>query len=139
MSAADVHRRWIEAVNNHDATAAATLYAPNAVVRDPAYQNPLEGREAIQKDFEDFFRAFPDLQFTVRTTIEADGSLASDGAFSGTHQGSLVTDAGEIPPTGKRIESPGAGFWRLDGQGRILEDRRYYDLAGLLSQIGVLN
>jgi hypothetical protein len=27
---------------------------------------------------------------------------------------------------------------RLDGQGRVAEERRYYDLAGVMSQLGLM-
>jgi steroid delta-isomerase-like uncharacterized protein len=137
MSAPEITRQWVEAVNAHDAHAAADLYAPNAVVHDPSYPEPLEGRDAIRQDFESFFRAFPDLRFDIRQTI-SDGAInATDGSFSGTHRGPLPTPSGEIPPSGRRMELGGAGFTRLDGQGRILEEHRYYDLAGLLAQLEV--
>jgi steroid delta-isomerase-like uncharacterized protein len=137
MSALQVFRDWIEAMNRHDAAAFAALYAPNAVVRDPAYPEPLEGRDAIQADVEAFLRAFPDLHATAGTQIEGDGRLAVETGFTATHQGPLIGPSGEIPPTGRRVEFKTAGFSRLDGQGRILEENRYYDFAGLLTQLEV--
>jgi steroid delta-isomerase-like uncharacterized protein len=134
--AAEVTRQWNEAFNRHDPAAFAALYAPNAVVRDPSYREPLEGRGAVQGDIEAFLRAFPDVRVTHTTTIEADGQHAVEAVFVATHQGPLVTDDGEIPASGNRMEMHAAGFYRLDGQGRILEERRYYDLAGLAAQLG---
>jgi hypothetical protein len=32
----------------------------------------------------------------------------------------------------------GAAFAKLDGGGRIVEERRHYDLAGLLAQLGLM-
>jgi steroid delta-isomerase-like uncharacterized protein len=135
MSGKDVIREWTDALNRHDAGGFAALYAPNAILRDPQYGEPLEGRDAIRKDIEDFLRGFPDLHAVTRSVIESGDAYAAEGTFAGTHQGPLPTPDGEIPPTGRRVEFAGAGFYRLDGQRRILEESRYYDLAGLLAQL----
>jgi steroid delta-isomerase-like uncharacterized protein len=137
MSASDLYPRWLEAVNRRDAAAVAALYAPNAVVHDPAYGEPLEGKDAVHRDLVSFFQAFPDLEFELGATLQDGNTVAGEGRFRGTHRGVLVTEQRDVPPTGRRVELGAASFWRLDGQGRILEDRRYFDLAGILSQLGV--
>jgi steroid delta-isomerase-like uncharacterized protein len=138
MSGTEVARTWIDAVNRKDVAAFAALYAPNAVLHDPQYPQSLEGKDAIQKDLTDFLQGFPDLHAVVRTVVESGDRYASEGKFTGTHKGPLPTPAGEIPPTGKRIEFVGANFCRLDAQGRILEESRYYDLGGLFAQLEVV-
>ena len=136
MSKAEaVTRKWIDAVNRKDVAAFAALYAPNAILRDPQYPQPLEGRDAIQKDISEFLQGFPDMQAELRTVVGSDDSYAVQGHFAGTHNGVLVTPAGQIPPSGKRLEFAGAGFYRLDAQGRILEEHRYYDLTAFLAQL----
>ena len=137
MSTAEVIQRWIDAINRQDVEAYSSLYAPTAIVRDPQYPHPLEGRDAIREDIDNFFRAFPDLNATVRSTMENGNTYAFEGTFSGTNKGPLALDSGDLPPTGNRVEFTGAGFVRIDGQGRILEESRYYDLAGLFAQLGV--
>jgi steroid delta-isomerase-like uncharacterized protein len=137
MSGKDVIRQWTDAVNRHDAAGCAALYAPNAILKDPQYAEPLEGRDAIRKDLEDFLRGFPDLRAATHSVMESGDTFAAEGTFAGTHQGPLPTPAGEIPATGRRIDVRAAGFYRLDGQGRILEERRYYDVAGFLAQLEV--
>ena len=62
MPTVDIHRKQVDAVNRHDAETFAALYAPDATAIDPQYEQPLRGRDAIRKDIEDFFQAFPDLQ-----------------------------------------------------------------------------
>jgi steroid delta-isomerase-like uncharacterized protein len=137
MSATEVNRKWTEAINRHDADAFAALYAPNATVQDPQYAQPLEGRDAVRKDMAEFMIAFPDLHAEVRAVIENGSGYASEGVFRGTHTGPLVTPEGELPPSGKPLQFSGSAFYRLDAQGRILEERRYYDLAGLFAQLDV--
>jgi steroid delta-isomerase-like uncharacterized protein len=136
MSAADVYNQQADAVNRGDAEAYSALYAPNAVVHDPAYPEPLEGRDAIRADLEAFMQAIPDLRVSTHALLEAGDTAAGQGSFAGTHLGTLVLPSGEVPPTGRRLEFSGAAFIRLDGQGRVLEEHRYYDLARILSEIG---
>lgn len=132
-----IHKKSAEAISEHDWEGFAKLYAPEAIVYDPSYPNPLKGREAIRKDMMDFGTAFPDLLARLDSSITADGMLAAEWTMTGTHRGPLVIPGGSIPATNKRIEVKGATFEKLDGEGRVLEERRYYDLAGLMSQLGL--
>ncbi|MBM0742918.1 nuclear transport factor 2 family protein [Phormidium sp. CLA17] len=52
---------WVEALNTHDAVAAAALYHEDAVNIQVALGTPLEGRDAIYADFANFFRSTPDI------------------------------------------------------------------------------
>jgi hypothetical protein len=45
---------------------------------------------------------------------------------------------GDIPATGRSAEVKMAGFTRVDESGSIVEEHRYYDLAGLIDQLGVM-
>jgi predicted ester cyclase len=55
----------------------------------------------------------------------------------GTHTGPLTGPAGTIPPTGRRIEFPLCDVWKVR-DGRFAGNRCYYDLLGLLGQLGVI-
>lgn len=127
-----------DAINRHDARAFASSHSPNAVVVDPLYPEPLRGTDAIVKDFVDFFTAFPDLKFTLRQTLVEGDSYAIEYTLSGTHTGPLVAPSGQIPATNRRIEVPGSAFGRVNAEGHTIEERRYYDYAGVLVQLGLL-
>lgn len=135
MSASEVIQRWVDAVNRKDAAGFAELYAPNAVVHDPQYTAPLEGRDQVHRDMVAFLRSFPDLEVTVRSMVISGNEYALEAAFTATHGGTLATPDGDLPATGRRVAFQAAGFYRLDGQGRVLEERRYLDLAGLGAQL----
>ncbi|MBT2514906.1 ester cyclase [Arthrobacter sp. ISL-30] len=127
-----------QAINAHDAGAFASFYADDAVVVDPQYPEPLRGRAAIEQDAGVFVKAFPDLQFSL-TSILVDGQMvAGEGTIAGTNNGPLPLPTGEeIPATGRRLEFPMAFFSRLDEAGKIVEERRYYDLANQQTQLGL--
>ena len=44
----------------------------------------------------------------------------------------------QIPPTRKRVDVKGAVFAGVNDQGEIIEERRYYDVATMLRQLGLM-
>jgi steroid delta-isomerase-like uncharacterized protein len=131
-------QRQADAINSHDVQAFAACYADDAEVFDPAYPEPLRGPAAVAQDMADFVAAFPDLQVEISRVIESGDRLAYEMTIRGTHAGSLVSPTGHIPATNRRIGIGGAILARLGPDGRIVEERRYYDLTGMLYQLGQL-
>jgi steroid delta-isomerase-like uncharacterized protein len=138
MKPEETFRKEVESLNKHDPEAFAENFAPDAVVHDPAYPEPLKG-DAIKKDISDFFAAFPDLSARIETTLIAGDAYAIEWSLTGTHKGPLSAPSGEIAATNKRVETHGASVGRLDEQGRTLEERRYYDIAGMMAQLGLMD
>ncbi len=136
----EASRKLAKAISAHDIDGAAKLYATDAVAYDPMYPQPLKGRDAIKKDNANFFRAFPDLRFEIVSVIEKDDRTgAGEIRMTGTHTGPLESPTGEeIPATNKRIDLKGAAFVRLNEQGEIVEERRYYDVGAILRQLGLV-
>lgn len=138
LSAKAVIARQLEVINRHDYDTFAAAYSPDALVRDPWYSEPLKGAEALARDFADFFTAFPDLRFSAVRLLEDGDVYGAEFTLTGTHKGPLATPTGRIPATGKRIDVPGAVFGRIDAEGRIVEERRQYDVAAMMTQLGLM-
>lgn len=136
----DASRKFADTFNKHDLDGLAKLYATDAVAYDPMYPEPLRGRDAIRKDTATFFKGFPDARFEIITTIEKDDRNGADEVrMTGTHTGPLETPTGEeLAPTNKRVELRGSAFVRLNERGEIVEERRYYDVATFLRQLGLM-
>lgn len=137
MNAHELHKNGADAFNRHDLDGFVGIYSTNAVVNDPGYPEPLKGHDAIRKDMSDFFAAFPDLQVRLVNSITGPDGIAGEWIMTGTHKGPLASPAGTIEPTNKKVEIRIATFERLDGSGRIVEERRYYDQASFLGQLGI--
>jgi steroid delta-isomerase-like uncharacterized protein len=137
-TARDLISKQEEIWNSHDATAVAAIYTENAVLQDPQYPESLAGREAIKKDAADFFAACPDIVFKVKKVISEGDTVAFEGMASGTHTGPLQLPTGLVPATNRRVEFSIAIFQELDASGNVREERRYYDLAGMLDQLGLM-
>jgi len=80
----------------------------------------------------EWYLAFPDA--TVEThMMAAEGDLvAAYITFAGTHEAPM----GDIPPTGKRMESETFGFHRLK-DGKIVETWVTWDNVAILKQLGL--
>jgi steroid delta-isomerase-like uncharacterized protein len=122
--------------NNHNIKDLSANYADDAVVHDPLYPEPLRGKAAIENDWVEFLRSFPDIKSEVRTIVESDNTVATEYNMRGTNTGPIVTPEGELPASGKIIEMSVGIFSRFGESGKIVEERRYYNVAALMEQLG---
>jgi steroid delta-isomerase-like uncharacterized protein len=127
----------VAAINARDAARFAAFYSEDAIVRDPQYPGPLHGRAAVENDSSAFFTAFPDLRAEVTCSVVSGSTLAAEMTIAGTHTGPLTLPSGEVPPTGRALRFEMAFFARIDDQGLIVDERRYYDVADQLEQLGL--
>lgn len=134
---ARVLKDQVAAINAHDAAQFAAFYGEDAVVRDPQYTEPLHGRDAVVNDSSVFFTAFPDLRAEVTCSVVDGSTLAAEMTLAGTHTGPLALPSGEVPPTGRALRFEMAFFARIDDHGLIVDERRYYDVADQLEQLGL--
>ena len=133
-----VARKAEEAWKNRDAQALARMYAGDAVVADPL-AGLMRGRDAVQRDAVEFFRAFSNTSFeqlNVFAKDERNGAI--EWRLRGTNTGPLATPGGELPATGKDVDIEVVGVWSLDESGLITREKRYYDVAALLAQLGLM-
>jgi steroid delta-isomerase-like uncharacterized protein len=139
MNAQDFVKRNVEAINSHNPDAVANLFTKDAVVMDPFYSNPLKGRAEIRRDMEIFYTAFPDLRIDVSNTLIQNDWIAGEFTMVGTHKGALESPTGNIAPTDRKIKIQIASFVRLNSEGLATENNRYYDVAGILQQLGIVS
>jgi steroid delta-isomerase-like uncharacterized protein len=132
-------RERVATWNRHDPEAYAAYYSQDATVHDPMYPEPLKGRDAVSKDFESFLISFPDTEFRLGTIVASDDTVAFEVVASGTHKGDIPGPGGPIPATNRTMEMRIAAFARLDDQGQVVDERRYFDVAGLFQQLGLMD
>jgi steroid delta-isomerase-like uncharacterized protein len=117
--------------NEGNAATADDLMAVDAEIHMPSGEVvDLEGLKSFARSWRG---SFPDWHSTFEELIAEGDRVAERWTGRGTHRGELQG----IPPTGKRVETPGSVFYRIVG-GKIVEFRGQLDMMGLMQQLGVI-
>ncbi|HWK88701.1 MAG TPA: ester cyclase, partial [Longimicrobium sp.] len=131
-----VMRAMYAAFNARDEAAAAALCTPDVeFVAVPTGQT-FRGPEGLAAFHEIWQRAFPDARAEVRSITDGGDRVAVEFAGIGTHDGPLDTPAGEVPPTGRRVEILFCDFVELRG-GLVHRLRTYWDPMDFMAQLGL--
>lgn len=126
--------RWLDGWNRHDADAVAACYQPAAIGRDVGRAAALPDRDAIRTSVEQYFVAFPDIATTIKR-FGCDGNLAYvEWHAVATHQGEFLGLEG----TGRDLETDGCIVFRVGEDGLFDSSISYWDVGGLLRQLGPL-
>lgn len=107
------------------------------IIHISATAGTVTGIEAFLAFVYAFKQAFPDLHWEMREFIEGSDTVVAEGLFVGTNSGTMVGPRGPIPATGRRVELPFCDIWKVRN-GRIVENRIYYDQVTFLSQLGLM-
>jgi steroid delta-isomerase-like uncharacterized protein len=135
MSSVDVARENVEAFNAGDWERFGATLAVGCVYDEPATQRHLEGQAAILEANRGWKEAFPDAHGRVERTIAGDGMATLEITWEGTQTGPLHTPEGDIAPSSRRVVVKAAEVFEIDGD-KIREAHHYFDMMGLLQQIG---
>jgi steroid delta-isomerase-like uncharacterized protein len=125
--------RHAGAWNRRDAAALCANHAEDGVLASPMFGR-VAGRARICGTYTALFAAFPDWEIRYDTPIVAGDRLAVLFSTTATHKGDFMGLAG----TGKRCAFEGVSLFQLGPSLLIVEERRFYDFTGLLTQVGVL-
>jgi ketosteroid isomerase-like protein len=125
------------AYKRHDLGPYLAMLASDYVAHDP-FAGDIKGKETIRQTNEQLFTTFPDFEFRDVKIAARGDTLAIEYIISGTFKGPLELGGRTVPPTGARVESRAATFYRLNSKGLASEGRNYYyDFAGFLRQLGL--
>lgn len=134
--AREVGRRFIEAFNAHDEQRIRELNGENTVFEAPGDVR-VGGRDAATEYAMGWLRAFPDARITVHNELAAGDWVVQEFTFTGTHESTLMSPAGEIPPTHKTLNGRGAQIFRVEGE-TVADTRLYFDQVQVMTQLGLM-
>lgn len=134
---ARVARALNEAYNARDMVAATKLVTVDARLINMATGETFVGEQGVQQFLQGWATTFPDSNVETTTVIADDNAVAMEFTGRGSQTGPLQTPTGEIPPTGRRVEVPFVQVLKLQS-GKITEARLYFDVAGMLQQLGIM-
>jgi len=136
QDATAVVRAFIETWNTHDIAATMALLDPDISFRSPLFSSPVRVIEARKGVDENFLTSMPDFAFKL-VEIAANGQfVATELIGSGTSTGpAKLPGRDPIPPTGRHVEFGMAGVFHVNSQGKITDERYYYDRLDLIQQL----
>lgn len=127
-------RSFTTATNAADWDALAEIVAEDFVRHSAATQGPaVNSRQAFIELQRGFLKSFPDQHVTLHRVIAEGDYVAVLATYSGTQLGPL----GDMPATGRFLESPFLAMFRIDA-GRIAELWVEWDNLAMLGQLGLL-
>jgi steroid delta-isomerase-like uncharacterized protein len=119
--------------NAHDLPGIMATFGHRAWYDDKPWGEHHEGRDAVQGYYEDLLTSLPDLRIDFTHCLASEDGVALEVRISGTHLGSWRG----LPPTGRRVTFPLCGFYTFDGEGKLADERIYYDRGSVLQQVGL--
>jgi steroid delta-isomerase-like uncharacterized protein len=122
-----------QAWNSHDMEKVLRFYSSHYVGEDVGQAFLLRGHAGVRAMLENYWQAFPDLEFTVTDTVIQDSRIAIVWMAEGTHQGTIMN----IPQTGHRVEVSGVSIIDVK-DGLVVRGQYIWDLAGMLRHMGLL-
>ncbi len=136
----ELMRTLDDAWNAQDWATFEKRHAADTVVFWPGQPEPTTGRTRHKAESVQFFETFPDnhlINHPYKVEISQGDWTCTVADFTGTMRGAMKGGNGTlIKPTKKRfqIDFCTVAHWR---NGEIVEEKLFYDLVGLLKQIGV--
>ena len=131
-----VARRGVEAFNAADWQAVSADLADDSVYEEPATGRSLRGAEEIVEAERMWKAAFPDASGTITNALASGGTAVLEITWQGTQSGDLMTPMGVVPATGRRVAIKAVQVVEVEN-GKSRSNRHYFDLAGMLLQLGV--
>ena len=130
-------RQSIEAFNRGDWDDIRARFAPGFVYAETGTGRQMEGADEMIRALQAWKTALPDLTGEV-VGVAVDGDTAVlEIVWRGRHAGPLATPSGELPASGRRIESRATMWQRYDGD-LMVHEHHYLDMLTMLTQLGVL-
>ena len=109
------------------------VYTDNCVRYDPNSPDGVRGTDGLANYVGQIRTAYPDFRAEVRDAVSEGNYAAFHWNCTGTHKGDFFG----IPPTDKRVNVSGVSLCRIQN-GKISEERVFFDRLGLMEQLGVV-
>jgi steroid delta-isomerase-like uncharacterized protein len=123
----------VDAWNSHDFAQVAPFYSPEYEGLDVSQASPQMGLEGLRAGLNTYWRAFPDLHFTLESTVTEGEQMSLFWRAHGTHLGPILN----IPATGRTVTVQGVALHRMR-DGLVVHCLYIWDTAGLLRSLGLL-
>jgi steroid delta-isomerase-like uncharacterized protein len=128
----------IERWNDNDREGWATLYTEDVIYEGPGGSRISGLADLKEKYFDALLTAAPDRGSRDVLLIAEGNYVVEQARYTGTHTGTWRSpDGAEVPATGKTLDFPFVGVFRVDN-GKISAIRIFYDQIEVFTQLGLM-
>jgi steroid delta-isomerase-like uncharacterized protein len=131
-NAAELLDKWVSTFNESKWAEGEQLWATNGVGEEIGMGRSFGPKDGTE-NAKNWRAAFPDARGAIQNRIVSGNQAVGEILWTGTNSGSL----NGMPPTNKRVEVRAAVVLTEDA-GKITKLRHYIDVAGMLTQLGVM-
>ena len=124
---------WAAGWSTQDIERVISLCTDRCVYEDVPLGVVNHGKQELRAFGQQVFDAFPDFKIELTTHVAANDWAMLEWTMSGTHRGDLPG----MPATSKPFSVRGATALQLE-DGRISRNSDYWDMATLLTQLGLM-
>jgi steroid delta-isomerase-like uncharacterized protein len=134
---ASIEAGLLAAWNDGDVDAYDAICTPEYAAHAMGVQRDMAGLPAVKDWIRSVRAAYPDIDYAIDDMFVSGDRVTLLWSWTGTNSGPLVPSPlyPDTPPTGKSVSLSGVAVLRL-ADGKVAESWSYYDMAGLLLQLG---
>lgn len=136
-SNAEILRAMAEAFNARDWGRARELVSDELEFVDVAMGQTIHGPDGFVEYVRMWAGAFSDMKIETLATVADKRYAAGEFVGRGTHDGPLRTPAGEIAPTGRKLDERFTWFTEI-ADGKLTGARDYYNAMAIMMQLGLM-
>lgn len=129
-------RELYDAFNQRDFERGARHILETAEQVNTGSGETFRGPDGYRQNLTRWATAFPDGKIELLNLVASDDVAVVEFVGRGTQTGPLATPAGEIPPTGKRVELRFCDVIRFR-EGKVAGLSTYYDSGVMMQQLGI--
>ena len=134
----NLEKRFYDIYNKRAFNEGEKLIAENCEFIIVPFNIKGQGVEGYKNIIGGWATAFPDSRVEIVNMVANDDTVVIEFWATGTHNGVLRTPNGEIQPTGKQVSLPYIEVSKIKN-GKVVQNKLYYDALTLLSQMGLIN
>jgi steroid delta-isomerase-like uncharacterized protein len=130
-------RKLFDGFNSKDYDAIEALVADDFELIDCASGEKYTGPEGARRNAEGWLIPFADAKVELLNVVTSGDWAVAEAVGRGTHTGPMQTPMGEVAPTGRKLELHFCSLIRVH-DGKIVEERDYYDAMTIANQLGLI-
>ena len=129
-----IAKELYDAFNSKDFSNSQNLIDDNAQFQLVPFNTKLFGKEGYLQVVQGWANTFPDGFCDIINITASEDGAAVEFIGRGTQNGSLFSPAGEIKPTGKRVNVPFCEVMKIKN-GKVISLNTYFDVATMMHQL----